>query len=118
MKIKTAERKSMSSSSNALDRYFQAVRELETRALESQRAILIDVAERMAETTRRDQRIFLFGTGHSHLLAEEGFYRAGGLANVVPILTEHLMIHHFPSIGSRLERTAGLAEMILDRYGH
>jgi uncharacterized phosphosugar-binding protein len=106
----------MSLSSNALDGYFQAVRELETRTLESQRAILIDVAERMAETTRKDQRIFLFGTGHSHLLAEEGFYRAGGLANVVPILTEHLMIHHFPSIGSRLERTAGLSEMILERY--
>ena len=106
----------MSLSSNALDGYFQAVRELETRTLESQRALLIDVAEKMAETTRGDQRIFLFGTGHSHLLAEEGFYRAGGLANVVPILTEHLMIHHFPSIGSRLERTAGLSEMILERY--
>jgi uncharacterized phosphosugar-binding protein len=106
----------MSSSSTALDRYFQAVRELEERTLERQRAILIEIAERMAETTRRDQRIFLFGTGHSHLLAEEGFYRAGGLASVVPILAEHLMLHHLPSLGSRLERMAGLAEMILDRY--
>ena len=70
----------------------------------------------MAETIRREQRIFLFGTGHSHLLAEEGFYRAGGLANVVPILTEHLMLHHLPALGSRLERTPGLADMILDRY--
>ena len=26
------------------------------------------------------------------------------------------MLHRFPSIGSRLERTAGLAEMILERY--
>jgi uncharacterized phosphosugar-binding protein len=116
MKTKTVERKPMSSSSNALDQYFQAVRELEARALESQRAILIEVAERMAETTRRDRRIFLFGTGHSHLLAEEGFYRAGGLANVVPILAEHFMIHQLPSIGSHLERTPGLADMILDRY--
>ena len=106
----------MSSSLNALDQYFQAVRELETRTMESQRATLIQVAERMAETTRRDQRIFLFGTGHSHLLAEEGFYRAGGLANVVPILTEHLMLHHLPSLGSRLERTPGLADLILERY--
>ena len=106
----------MSSSSNALDQYYQAVRELEARMVKSQRAILIEVAERMAEATRRDQRIFLFGTGHSHLLAEEGFYRAGGLANVVPILAEHLMLHHLPSVGSRLERTAGLADMILDRY--
>src|SRR5215216_5962415 len=116
MRTKMVDEISMPSSLNALDGYFQAVRELEARTVESQRAILLAVAERMAETTRRDQRIFLFGTGHSHLLAEEGFYRAGGLANVVPILAEHLMLHHLPSIGSRLERTPDLADMILDRY--
>jgi uncharacterized phosphosugar-binding protein len=104
------------SSSNGVDRYFEAVKELETRVVESQREQLIEVAQRMADTTRRDQRIFLFGTGHSHLLAEEGFYRAGGLANVVPMLIEHLMLHHLPSLGSRLERTPGLVEMILERY--
>jgi len=100
----------------AIDRYVQAVKELQTRVVEGQRAILLQIAEKMAETTRREQRIFLFGTGHSHLLAEEGFYRAGGLANVVPILTEHLMLHHLPALGSRLERTPGLADIILDRY--
>lgn len=104
------------SSSNGIDRYFQAVKELETRVVESQREWLIEVAQRMAKTTRRSQRIFLFGTGHSHLLAEEGFYRAGGLANVVPMLVEHLMLHHLPSLGSRLERTPGLVDMILERY--
>ena len=116
MKTKMVNRKAMSSSLDGVEQYFQAVKELETRVVESQRDRMLEVAQRMAETTQRDQRIFLFGTGHSHLLAEEGFYRAGGLANVVPILAEHLMLHHLPSVGSRLERTAGLAEMILDRY--
>jgi uncharacterized phosphosugar-binding protein len=106
----------MALSMTALDQYVQAMRELQTHVVESQRDILLQIAERMAETTRREQRIFLFGTGHSHLLAEEGFYRAGGLANVVPILAEHLMLHHLPALGSRLERTPGLADMILDRY--
>ena len=106
----------MSISGTALDEYLQAVSELQTRVLVGQRARLLETASRMAETTRKDLRIFLFGTGHSHLLAEEGFYRAGGLANVVPILTEHTMLHHLPSLGSRLERTPGLADPILDRY--
>jgi uncharacterized phosphosugar-binding protein len=106
----------MTLSVTALDQYLQAITELQTRVVEDERAILIEVAERMAETTRRDRRIFLFGTGHSRLLAEEGFYRAGGLANVVPILTEHFMLHHLPALGSHLERTPGLADMILDRY--
>ena len=102
--------------SPALDLYLQAMSELQTRLVERQRAKLLEAARHMAEVTRRDQRIFLFGTGHSHLIAEEGFYRAGGLANVVPILTEHVMLHHLPSLGSRLERTPGLAEIILERY--
>ncbi|HJS20102.1 MAG TPA: SIS domain-containing protein [Anaerolineales bacterium] len=100
----------------ALDRYFQAMTELQSRVVQGQRVKLLETAQRMAETTRAHQRIFLFGSGHSHLIAEEGFYRAGGLANVVSILTEHLMLHHLPSLGSRLERTPDLAELILERY--
>jgi uncharacterized phosphosugar-binding protein len=115
MKASMVDKKSMSSL-NGVDRYFQAVKELETHVVESQRERLIEIAQKMAETTGRDQRIFLFGTGHSHMLAEEGFYRAGGLANVVPMLIEHLMLHHLPSLGSRLERTPGLVDMILERY--
>src|SRR4026209_1209867 len=106
----------METSYTALDHYLRAINELQTRVVETQRSGLIRAAEKMSETTQRGQRIFLFGTGHSHLIAEEGFYRAGGLANVVPILTEHVMLHHLPSLGSRLERTPGLAQLILERY--
>lgn len=100
----------------ALDQYLQAMSDLQARVVERQRGTLLEVAQRMANTIQRDQRIFLFGTGHSHLIAEEGFYRAGGLANVVPILAEHFMLHHLPALGSRLERTPGLADILLDRY--
>jgi uncharacterized phosphosugar-binding protein len=103
-------------SATALDDYLQAIGELQARVLTGQRAKLLEIATRMAEVTRKDLRIFLFGTGHSHLLAEEGFYRAGGLANVVPMLTEYTMLHNLPSLGSRLERTPGLADLILERY--
>ena len=106
----------MASTKTALDRYLKAITELQSHVVESQRGLLQETAKRMAETTQRDQRIFIFGTGHSHLLAEEGFYRAGGLANVVPILSEHFMLHNLPSLGSRIERTPGIADMILDRY--
>jgi uncharacterized phosphosugar-binding protein len=106
----------MTQSVTAVDQYLEAVRNLETRVVESQRSILAAVAGKMAEAARGERRIFLFGTGHSHLLAEEGFYRAGGLANVVPILAEHFMLHQLPSLGSRLERTPHLADLILERY--
>ncbi len=109
-------RNTMAFSPTALDHFLHMINDLQARVMEGQRAQLLEIAKRMAETTRRDGRIFIFGTGHSHLLAEEGFYRAGGLANVVPILAEHLMLHSLPALGSHLERTPGLADMILDRY--
>ena len=34
----------------------------------------------VADALRRDAIVHIFGTGHSHLLAEEALYRAGGLA--------------------------------------
>lgn len=106
----------MARAHTALDQYLDAVRDLQVRVVEGQRNVLLEVAEKMTETTRDNKRIFLFGTGHSHLIAEEGFYRAGGLANVVPILSEHFMLHNLPALGSHLERTPDLADLILERY--
>jgi len=117
--VKDSSRRSgmiLNSSSTAVDAYLQAISEIQNHVVESQRTALLDIPQRMAEVTRGDRRIFIFGTGHSHLIAEEGFYRAGGLANVVPILSEHFMLHNLPALASRLERTPGLAALILERY--
>lgn len=44
-------------------------------------------ADILAEATRTDRLIHIVGTGvHSRLAAEDGFFRAGGLANINPIL--------------------------------
>lgn len=64
-----------------------------------------------------NRRIFLFGTGHSHMLCEELFYRAGGLLNIQPILIEELMLHISASESTEKEREEGLAEKIFQSYG-
>jgi len=99
-----------------MDRYFQAIQDLQRRGIDSQHGILEQLAAEMADTVRRDGRIFLFGTGHSHMLIEEGFYRAGGLAAITPIFDPALMLHEDAARSSRLERTPGLAEPLLERY--
>ena len=68
----------------------------------------------VAEAVASDGLVHVFGTGHSHLLAEEVFYRAGGLAQVNPILIDPLMLHAGAARSTRLERLSGLAEAILD----
>ena len=102
---------------DGIERYFTAIREIQQRVIESQLPILRQVAGAMTEVVQRQQRIFLFGTGHSHLLAEEGFFRAGGLAAVVPIFTPQvLMLHESSRMSSRLERMPELAEVLCDEY--
>jgi uncharacterized phosphosugar-binding protein len=61
--------------------------------------------------------LYLFGTGHSHMLAEEGHYRAGGLAPVVPVLATPLMLHESAIVSTGLERTSGIGPLVLGRYG-
>ena len=99
-----------------LQQYFQAIQALQTRVLDSQQANLLVAAQRMAESVQAGGRIFLFGSGHSHLMAEEAFYRAGGLAAATPIFSSALMLHEDPHLSSRLERTSGVAAGLLDRY--
>lgn len=74
-------------------------------------------AEVVTVAARSDRQLFVFGTGHSHMLAEEVLYRAGGLACAVPILSAATMLHEGAVSGSALERTEGLVAPIIARYG-
>ena len=101
---------------NAMDAYFEILQDMQRRVLNSQRETLLALAGRMADVTAAGRRIFLFGTGHSHLLPEEAFYRAGGLASATPIFSSGLMLHEDVHLSGRLERLPGLAAPILERY--
>ena len=73
-------------------------------------------AELVADVIARDGLIFTFGCGHSHLPGLDAFYRAGGLANVSPMLDTDLMLHNGAAKSSRMEKMAGLAPEICRRY--
>ena len=58
--------------------------------------------------------IHAFGTGHSHLIADEAFFRAGGIAAVNPILHERLIFLKGALESTRTEQQDGFArELIL-----
>lgn len=96
--------------------YHQAVLETLERVWNSQSPVLEQAADWLADALVDNHLIYLFGTGHSHLLALELFYRAGGLVHVAPILEEPLMLHESASLSSERERESGYAERVLARY--
>ncbi len=60
--------------------------------------------------------IYACGTGHSHLLAEEIFYRAGGFARVRPLLLPKLMLHESATGSTDEERKEGYAPILFQDY--
>lgn len=67
----------------------------------------------VADALATEHRLWTFGTGHSHLLAEELFSRAGGLDGVCAVLEPALMLHEGVAKSSALEKVSGLAETLL-----
>jgi uncharacterized phosphosugar-binding protein len=96
--------------------YISNIRQLIDQVMETQLAAVDAAGAILAETLMNTGFVYTFGTGHSHMMAEEIFYRAGGLARVYPILEEALMLHAGAIDSTELERREGYAEEILSRY--
>jgi len=73
-------------------------------------------AEWIADSMMQDGLLHMFGCGHSHLLVEDIFYRAGGLVPVNPIFETSVMLHEGAVKSSKIERMSGYAQHILDNY--
>lgn len=86
------------------------------RLLQHNRAAIARAAEAIEKTGRADGLVYVFGTGHSHMLAEEAHYRAGGLAFTVPILSATTMVHEGAAAGTVFERMPGVVAPLFARY--
>jgi uncharacterized phosphosugar-binding protein len=84
------------------------------RAAESQLAAVREAAGVVVDAISAGKQFWVFGTGHSHVIAEELYGRAGGLAGVRAVLEPGLMLHEGLLKSSLLERLGGLAEVLLE----
>ncbi len=96
--------------------YISNIQNLIQQVIETQMENIDAAGAIIAETVMNQGFVFTFGTGHSHMMAEELFYRAGGLARVYPILEDALMLHNGAIKSTDMERLGGYAELILSRY--
>lgn len=99
-----------------LDEYATHIQNAITSIQINQREKILQAAQMVKDVLVHDGLIYVFGCGHSHILAEETFYRAGGLVNVAPIFYEPLMLHEGAAESSRLEKQPGLADRVLESY--
>jgi uncharacterized phosphosugar-binding protein len=97
-------------------RYGSAIGELLGTALREEEGNLRAAAAVVARSWDADGLLYIFGSGHSHMFAEEAFYRAGGAARICPVLQPAHMLHEGAVRSTVLERQTGHARDILDRY--
>ena len=97
-----------------MDDYASVLHSVIGTICDTQREKILKAAEIVKRVIANDGLIYIFGCGHSHMLAEESFYRAGGLACVAPVFCESLMLHESAFLSSRLEKTDGYYEMVLN----
>jgi uncharacterized phosphosugar-binding protein len=96
------------------EEYFEKVRE-QIECIESTQAKAIENAAMLImQTTGLRRRTFVFGSGHSGLVAQEASFRTGGLPIFNPIFVPGLLTTDYPYLRSGLmERISGIAEATL-----
>lgn len=87
-----------------LTQFFHKAKERIEIVEKNEKENLQEAAKKVAAAIEAGGVIQLFGCGHSHILTEEVFYRAGGLVPINPILIEPLMLHEGALRSSELER--------------
>ena len=99
-----------------IQKYKKEVFNLLEKISSNQKDKFFKVAQEFYKTYKKNGMIYIFGTGHSHMLAEEGHFRAGGFAPICPILNSSLMLHEDTIFSSVLERTEGVATNLIKKY--
>ncbi len=96
--------------------YIDVVLSTTKKAWETQSEQFAVLKEKMIEAIRTKHSIYLFGCSHAGILAEEMFYRTGGLALINPIFFPGFMLNTRPiTMTSKLERVEGIGKVLLDQ---
>lgn len=99
-----------------MDKVFDVGLDVISKIRETQSSKLEKVGQLVAQAYMEGHTFFVSGSGHSHTMAEEFYARAGGLAFVVPILTNELTMTEHPTKSSYIERLSGYASILADLY--
>ena len=97
--------------------YLNTLRSLLDKLESTQESAMDAVSATCADAVAGGGLLYFFGTGHSHMICEEPFYRAGGLACVNPILEPSLMLHQGGAKSSALERVPQLGATVIAESG-
>ncbi len=101
---------------NTAERFFAHAQSKIQEVLDHEMPNIQKAADLVTESCKRGGKLYVFGSGHSHMIAEELYQRAGGLALVHGILPPELMLHEMTLKSTHLERLEGYATALVELY--
>lgn len=100
------------------DGYIDIVQETIHRAWYEQKEQIMKASQAIREALMNHSGVFIFGCSHAGILAEEVFYRTGGMAVINPIFFPGFMLNTRPvTMTSQLERVDGIGKILLEQNG-
>ncbi|MGL9729634.1 SIS domain-containing protein [Enterococcus sp. DIV0756] len=100
---------------NRMQDYYHVLQESMAYVINEEQTQIQQAAQMMSESIQQEKKVYFFGTGHSYIIGQEVFARAGGYAGFIPILENELgMNHAFKS--TMIERTTEYADVLLELY--
>jgi uncharacterized phosphosugar-binding protein len=96
--------------------YFDLAVDLIRRVQQEESENIRKAARLITDSIRAGGMVHVFGAGHSHLLSEEMYFRAGGLVPLNPILDLNFMMNVPASKGSQLERLPNYGKIVFEAY--
>jgi len=100
----------------AMDQYYGLLMGQMEAVRRTQWEKITQASEWLGESFAAGGWLYAFGTGHSHALAEEIFYRAGNPARATPMLDSRLMLHEEAIQATYNEREEGYGIKLLRSY--
>ncbi|HHY83784.1 MAG TPA: SIS domain-containing protein [Clostridiales bacterium] len=100
------------------EKYFDELNRVLQKIQDTQMENIKAAAELIVEASLNGHNIYAFGCNHAGLLAQELFYRSGGLAIINPILAPGLALDAFPTtLTTVVERLEGYGDSIVTEFG-
>ncbi len=101
---------------NDAQRYLDIVASQIRQVRETQWSSIQTAGQWIGDALAADHWFYTFGTGHSRMLAEEVFHRAGGLARAIPFLDPMVYFTAGAEAATAFERKEGAAKELLSQY--
>ena len=96
------------------DHYIKIVQQTIQKAWEEQQSVIDQISDAIRTALETHHSVYIFGCSHAGILAEEVFYRTGGLAVINPIFFPGFMLNTRPiTMTSQLERLDGLGKILV-----